>query len=127
MAKRKKKSQHVKGKLLTAGALALGAYFLYGSAHAKQNRKKAKSWMLKAKAEVLERAEKLKELDRQSYERIVSSVGEKYKKLKDIDKSDIAALTKDLHGHWKDLEKEFTKGAKKIAKKPVKKTTKKKK
>ena len=43
---------------LTAAAVAAaGAYFLYGSKNAAQNRTKVKSWMLKAKAEVLEKLE----------------------------------------------------------------------
>ena len=44
---------------LTAAAVAAaGAYFLYGSKDANKNRKTVKSWMLKAKAEVLEQLEK---------------------------------------------------------------------
>jgi flagellar basal body-associated protein FliL len=40
---------------LTAAAVtAAGAYFLYGSKQAPQNRKKVKGWVLKAKGEVLE-------------------------------------------------------------------------
>lgn len=121
MAKKKKKTSHTKEKLITAGALALGAYLLYGSKNAKQNRKTAKSWMLKAKAEVLEQAEKLKELDREDYERIIQNVEAKYKKLRHVDSKDLSALARELRGHWQDFEK----GAKKKTKKTAKKITKK--
>jgi hypothetical protein len=40
---------------VTAGMLAaVGGYFLYGAKDAKKNRKTVNSWMLRAKAEVLE-------------------------------------------------------------------------
>ena len=41
---------------------AVGGYFLYGAKDAKKNRKTVNSWMLKAKAEVLEGIETLVEL-----------------------------------------------------------------
>ena len=48
---------------LTAAALAAaGTYFLYGSGGAEKNRTKVRSWMLKAKAEVLEALEEAKHL-----------------------------------------------------------------
>tara|TARA_Y100000310_G_scaffold315100_1_gene365271 strand:- start:1343 stop:1735 length:393 start_codon:yes stop_codon:yes gene_type:complete len=123
---RKKKSSHTGSKLLAAGITTLGIYMLYGAKHAKQNRKKAKSWMLKAKGEVLEKAEKLKQMDRSDYERIVAQVEGKYKKLKSVDNKELAALAKELKGHWKDIEKEFM-AKKKPKRKPAKKkaTTKK--
>ena len=40
--------------LTTAAVAAAGAYFLYGTEDAPENRKKVKSGILKAKAEVLE-------------------------------------------------------------------------
>ena len=60
------KKSHMSGAVglglaaITAAAAA-GAYFLYGKDGAK-NLKKIKSWSLKAKAEVLEKLEKAKDI-----------------------------------------------------------------
>lgn len=113
MSAKKKKSSHTGKKILSIGALAVGAYYLYGSKDAKKNRKKAKSWMLKAKAEALEAVEKLKDVDQEQYERIIDKVETKYKKLKTVDNKDLLALGKELRGHWKDIEKEFSGSTKK--------------
>ena len=70
MAKKKKakrKSVGVKvglSAVLAGAAVAAtaGAYYLYGPS-GKKHQKQVKGWMLKAKGEILERAEKRKELD----------------------------------------------------------------
>ena len=49
--------------LTTAAVAAVGAYFLYGSKDAPKNRKKVKSWALKAKGEVLEVLEKAEKIE----------------------------------------------------------------
>lgn len=124
---KKKKNHHAGVKLLMAGAATLGTYLLYGAEDARQNRKKARAWMLKAKAEVLEHAEKMGKLNREDYEKIISKVESKYKKLKSINNKDIAILSKDMHKHWDDLEKEFALKKKTTKKRKSKKTVKKKK
>ena len=93
-----------------------GAYFLYGKDGAK-NRKKVKTWALKAKAEVLEKIEKAKELSETNYQEIIDMVSAKYAKVKDVTPEDIAAFSKDLKKHWKDIKKDLTPAPKKSAKK----------
>lgn len=100
-------------------ALALGTYLLYGEQGAK-NRKKAKAWMLKAKGEVLEEVEGLKEMSLEAYESLVHAVMGKYAKMKDVDAEDLEKLVKELKAYGKKLTAK-KKPAKKVAKKANKK------
>jgi len=98
-----------------AAATAAGVYFLYGSDTAKKNRKQIKSWMLKAKGEVLEKMEKARELKKADYEKMVDSVTGKYKKLKSTNTKEVEDLARDLKKHWSQISKEA--GARAAAKK----------
>lgn len=121
---------------LTAAAVAAaGTYFLYGSKNAAQNRRKVKSWMLKAKAEVLEGLEKAEQMSEREFNQLVESVGKSYAQLKDASQADIAAFKREMKEHWPNIVKEgkaiasdaveSSKEVKKTAKKKVKKTAKK--
>jgi hypothetical protein len=114
-----------------AAAAAAGAYFVYGNKEAQKNIKKVKGqitskvkgWALKAKAEALEKLEKIKELDETTYHNVIDTVMRKYNNIKNIDTKDVEAVAKELRGHWKNIQKEFKSGAK-VAKKTAKKATK---
>ena len=107
---KKKKSDHTAAKVgfgvATIAAIAAGAYFLYGK-DAKKNRAKVKGWMLKAKGEILESLEKLKEVSEPKYHEIVDKVIAKYSKLKHVDSADLAKLTKEIKSHWKTIQKDL--------------------
>ncbi|MEM9337048.1 MAG: hypothetical protein AAGA35_04300 [Patescibacteria group bacterium] len=106
---------------LTAAAVtAAGAYFLYGSKNAARNRKAVKSWMLMAKAEVLESLEDAKEMTQEEYEALIESVAKTYTAVKSASKNDIAAFKKEMKLHWKEIEK-TAKPVKKAATRVVKK------
>ena len=91
---------------LTATALAaMGGYFLYGSKDAAQNRRKAKSWMLMAKAEVLEGLENAQHMTKEEYETLVQKVVKGYKTAKKASASELLEFAKDMHGHWKEIER----------------------
>ena len=142
MAKRKttkkatKKTDHTMRNVgigLTAAAVAAaGAYFFYGSPKASQNRKKLKSWMMMAKAEVLEALEEAKSITKEEYEDLVESVAGAYATLATASKKDISEFKKEMKDHWKTIEKSgavkavkrVTKKAKKVAKKAAKKAKK---
>ncbi len=100
------------GILALATAGAAGAYLLYGKNGAK-NRKKVKSWMLKAKAEVLEHLENAKDLSEDTYHNVVNAALKKYAVAEKAAPAEIAALQKELKSNWKHLKSEATKGAKK--------------
>lgn len=110
---------------LTAAAVAAaGAYFLYGSPNAAKNRKKVKSWMLKAKAEVLEKLEEAQEMSKEEYEALIDTVASTYSQFKDASKVDIAEFKKEMKQHWNGIEKNAPK-KKAVAKKTTKTAAKK--
>lgn len=105
---------------LTAAAVAAaGAYFLYGSENAAKNRKTVKSWMLKAKAEVLEHLEDAKKMSREEFEEVVAGVVATYAGAKSATKKDLKGFAEEMMDHWDKLEGSVAK-----KKKAAKKTTK---
>lgn len=105
--------------LAAVAAFAAAGFFLYGKDGAK-NRKKVKGWMLKAKGEILEGVEKLKDVTEEEYAMIVNKVGAKYKAVKNIDPAEVDTMMKELHGHWKSIKKSITPAPKKKAVKKAK-------
>lgn len=105
------KSNHGALKLgigLAVAAAAAGAYYFYGKNGAK-HRKHLKGWMLKAKAEVVERLEKISsDVTESKYLQVVSDVLKKYQRLKVTTPKEIAALSKELKGHWKSIKSEIS-------------------
>lgn len=102
--------------LTAAAAAAVGSYFLYGSKNADENRKKVKSWMLKAKADVLEGLERAQEMSREEYEELVNTIGEAYADVQNASKKDIKEFKEEMKAHWDTIEQHA---------KPIKKSTKK--
>jgi len=93
------------GVSLTAAAVAAaGAYFLYGSERAEENRKKVKSWMLKAKAEVLEALEHAENMTEKEFKELVDNVSSVYASLQNVSKSDVDEFKREMKQHWKQLE-----------------------
>ena len=126
-AKKKKSSGIGLGVVALAAAAAAGTYFLYGSKNAAKNRKNVKGWTLKAKGEVLEKMERMKNIDEADYKRIVDTVAKKYKKLKTVNTKEAEELARELKKQWKEISKEAGKkpARKKTAKKKTVKKTKK--
>jgi len=97
-------------------AAAAGAYYLYGSSKSKSNRKAVKSWMLKAKAEVMDEIENMKEVNEGAYRGAIAKIAKKYSAIKDMDREELALLVARLQGHWKDIKGEIEKATKKSSK-----------
>ena len=101
-------------------ALSAGAYFLYGTKEGAKKRVKIKGWMLKAKGEVLEKMETLKDVNEEAYNKVVSTVMSKYQGLKNVDQGEVVSLVEDFKKHWKNIKKhidEATKVKKVVSKK----------
>lgn len=112
------------GAVLGLAGLAVagiaGAYLFYGKDGAK-NRKKVKTWTLRAKADILEKLEKAKEVSEETFHNVVDEISAKYgEKIKDINPADVLLFTKEIKKHWKDIKSELTPAPKKIAKKTAK-------
>ncbi len=98
---------------LTAAAVtAAGAYFLYGSKQASQNRKKVKGWMLKAKGEVLEALEKAEQITEEEYKQLVEAASGAYGTVKNATSGEVKDFKKEMQEHWVKLQK--NKAVKKI-------------
>jgi gas vesicle protein len=127
MKKTTKKPSQNNGTLLGLAGLAVagiaGAYFLYGKNGAK-NRKKIATWTLHAKADVLEKLEKTKEVSQETFHMAVDEIATKYgTKFKNVSAEDVTAFAKDLKKHWKDIKSELTPKKKPVAKKTSPKKT----
>lgn len=109
-----------------AAAAAAGAYFFYGSANAASNRKTARSWMLKARAEVMAAVEKAAAktgaLNKETYTNIVNGVLARYSKVAGATSAEMSQVSRDMEGAWKHMQKAGKKGVKKV-KKVVKNVT----
>lgn len=110
---------------LGATALAaVGGYFFYGSPNASKHRKKAKSWMLKAKAEVLEGLENAKHMTKAEYEALIADVVRGYKRVQGTTTGELNEFAKEMRAHWRDIERSGKTQAKKTAKRVVKRAKK---
>jgi hypothetical protein len=131
MAKKGTKSKKVTAKE-NAGTIAaiagaavaavIGTVYFYGK-EGKKHRDELKSWSVKAKADVMAKIEKTKELGEEDYKKIVDTVLVKYKKLKDVKNKEIDALADDLKAGWKEISSHVKKAGK-AGTKTAKKTTK---
>ena len=98
-------------------AAAVGAYYLYGHKEAAANRAKVKSWMLKAKGEVLEKLEEVEDVTEPVYMSAVAAVLKKYNELKNIDHEELADFMGEMKTHWSDIKKTVEKKGKHLEKK----------
>ncbi len=89
--------------LTTAAVAAAGAYFLYGAKDAPDNRKKVKSGILRAKAEVLETLENAREITEDEFHDLVDGVAATYSKVQSLSKNDLKEFKTDMADNWQDL------------------------
>ena len=120
------------GVAAAAAVAAAGAYWFYGSDHASKHRKQVKSWMLKARGEVMEAVEKVGDIDKKKYVEIVQQIIARYSKMAGVTAGEMAHMKKDLMTTWTHMDAarksgaSALKGAKKSVKKVAKKVSKKK-
>lgn len=91
--------------LTTAAVAAVGAYFLYGSKDATKNRKKVKSWALKAKGEVLGVLEKAEKITESEFKDLVDGVTKSYAKVEKVSKKELDEFKKEMVDNWQGLVK----------------------
>ena len=112
-----------------AAAAAAGAYWLYGAKDAKKHRKLAKSWMLKARAEMMDLVEKAQDIDKDTYMQLASEVAKRYAGVAGVTAAESKRLVQDLKAGWAYLQAQKKPAAqrataiKKSAKKAVKKAS----
>lgn len=120
MKKENKKNESTLGKVvaISAGIAALGAasYYFFGP-KGKAHRTELKGWMLKMKAEIVEKLEDSKEVTAEAYEKIVDTISAKYGKLSKVDGTELEAYVAKLKKGWKDISGQKKKPVKKVVKK----------
>ena len=85
-------------------ALSAAAYLIFGP-EGKKHRKDLKSWMVKMKADVMEKMEEAGELTAPVYEAIVAEVQDKYKMMKNVDAADLEKEVAELKKNWRAMQK----------------------
>jgi hypothetical protein len=101
--------------LVAVAAAVAGTYFLYGAKGASKRRRQIKAWSIKARGEVLERLEKLSEINEKIYQQIVKEVAGQYQKAKRLESKDVKEFVGELKSHWEDIAKEVRAYSKKAA------------
>lgn len=91
------------GLTLAGIATIAGTVFLYGTDAGKKKRKQIKGWMLKAKGEVVERLEKMKDINEESYNKVVDAVTAKYKAVKSVGPEELDEIVADFKKSWKHM------------------------
>ncbi len=102
-----------------AAAAAAGAYWLYGAKDAAKHRKLARSWMLKARAEMMDLVEKAQDVDKDTYMQLAGEVAKRYGAVAGVTAVESKKLVQDLKAGWTYLQAQ-KKPAKKKAKAIVK-------
>lgn len=89
-----------------AALAAAGTYFLYGKRGAK-NREAIAGWALQLKGEVLEKMEKLKDLNRESYDKLVDDTAKRFGRVKKVSAAELRIITADIKSAWSHIGKEL--------------------
>lgn len=104
-------------------ALSAGAYYLYGTKEGAKKRAQIRGWALKAKGEVLEKLEGLKEVNEETYNDVIARVMKKYQGLKSLDQDEVAKLVGEMKKYWKNIKGNLnTSGANKKTRKVSKRS-----
>jgi len=100
-----------KAKILAAMAgaglaAAAGFLFLSDTREAKKRRRQVRSWMLRFKADVMDKLEDMKDASAEAYEKAIDDIKEKYENMKDMDKGELEDLAHELKDHWENIREE---------------------
>ena len=86
----------------TLAGLAATTYFFLGP-KGKKNQKHAKAWVVKMKADVIEKLEMARDITEPTYHEIIDSLAAKYEKGMKASHEEVTALAQDLKKHWKTI------------------------
>ncbi|MDE2293521.1 MAG: hypothetical protein KGL53_15675 [Elusimicrobia bacterium] len=102
-----KPSKKAVGAGIAVAAIAAAAtYFLTGE-RGKKNREMIAAWTLDMKAEVLEKLKKMKDVNREAYNRLVDEVALRYQRVGRVSASEMRHLKGELKGAWGHIRKQL--------------------
>ena len=112
MANQKKsggKRRLAKGALAAAtiAAAAAAGYYFYASKDAKKNRRIAAKWAKGFKADVVKRAQALKNINRDTVAAIVKQSTSAYKGVRNLDRSEVDRAARELKNNWRQVMREL--------------------
>ena len=89
-----------------AALAAAGTYFLYGKRGAK-NRETVAGWALQLKGIVLEKMEKLRNVNQAAYNDLIEETVERFGRVKNVSAAELKLITADLKSAWSHIDKEL--------------------
>jgi len=95
-------SAFVAGIITTA---LVGGYLYFGP-NARKNRRKTEAWMLRAKADLMEKTEDIKDMTQERYEKIVDEISGKYGAMKEVGVDKAERFAGEVRGRWNSLKAE---------------------
>lgn len=113
------------GVAAAVASAAAGAFWLYGIKDSARNRKQVQSWMLKARADMLDGIEKLSEVNKATYMSLAEEVVKRYNGAAGATSLELARIGKELKDGWKFIQQAHKKTTNKPSSKkmPVKKAS----
>jgi hypothetical protein len=93
-----------------ATAVALGGYYLYGK-DGPRHRKKVEHWILKAKAEILDRMRQTQDLTEEKYHRIVDEVTGRYASARDVGHERAGRAAESFKRRWQKMREASARAA----------------
>jgi hypothetical protein len=95
------------GAAVAAGAAAAAGYYFYASPRAKQHRDAFVKWASALKEDVVYQAERVKNLNAESFGKIVDAVASTYEGVRSIDAADLKRAVRELKANWKTVQREI--------------------
>lgn len=101
------KTEKIVGTGIGLAAIAAAGTYLLSGARGAKNREILSGWAFKMKGEVLEAAENLKEMNKETYYKIVDDTAARYEGLQKVSAAELRRLTRDLKDAWEHISKEL--------------------
>lgn len=114
MNKTQKRNIAVGAGVAALAAAAAGVYLMTGK-NAK-NRKKVAAWAGRMEKDVIVELKKVKQNSQAAYNQAVDVVAKNYKAAKKVSGPELAAVARDLKGHWNVIRLEMENAAKTVRK-----------
>ncbi len=84
-------------------AATAGTYYFWGSPQGDKHRERISKWAKEARHDLVDELKNIKEMSKDSYDKISERVIEKYKKFQKKSPKEFLRLVKDVKGYWDSL------------------------
>ena len=115
MAQNSNSGKGISRSLVVALAGAAAGYYFYASKDAATHRKAAAKWAGEFKDEVINRAKKLKKIDKKTIAGAVDSAMKAYAGARNLDRKELAQAASELKANWQKMVREMESAGKEAA------------